>query len=112
MAVKVNIEAKNLLAKLLASENVWIQHRQVDTASFDMVNRILTFPMWKEMSDCVYTLVAGHETSHALNAYDTVNGKRVNQPASVYAKRIDPKNIEIAGAYWNIVLDARDERLI
>jgi hypothetical protein len=112
MTGKVNIEAKNLLAKLLASENIWIRHCRVETASFDLVQRVLTFPMWKEMSDCVYTLLAGHETSHALHAYDTVKGKRVNVSATVYAKRIDPQNLDLAGMYWNIVLDARDERLI
>ena len=112
----VNIEAKNLLAKLLASENIWIQHRKVETASFDMQNRVLTFPMWKEMSDCVYTLLAGHETSHALNSYDTVKEGsrtiRVNASKIAYATRIDPKNLELAGSYWNIIEDARIERLI
>jgi hypothetical protein len=117
MPAAVNVDAKNLLAKLLASENIWIQHRKVETAYFDMVNRVLTFPMWKEMSDVVYTLLAGHETSHALNTYDVVAGKdgkiaRANLPASDYGKRIDPKNLEVACAYWNIVEDARIERLI
>ena len=114
MVKKVNIEAKNLLAKLLASENIWIQHRRVETASFDMVKRILTFPMWKEMSDSVYTMLAGHEVSHALYSFDTVNGKRVNVVISIYAKRIDsnPDNLERAASYWNIVEDARIERLI
>jgi hypothetical protein len=116
MPVAVNVEAKNLLAKLLASENIWIQHRKIETACFDMVKRILTFPMWKEMSDVVYTLLAGHETAHALYTFDIVTrgGKteRVNLPASDYGKRIDPKNLELACSYWNIVEDARIERLI
>jgi hypothetical protein len=129
MPETVNIEAKNLLAKLLASENIWIQHRKdAETASFDLVNRILTFPMWKDMSDCVYTLLAGHETSHALNTYDTVKKKRVNANVLVYAQRIDSTSsghmyhgtksegmcpvCRIAAMYWNIVEDARIERLI
>jgi hypothetical protein len=131
--VTVDIEAKNLLAKLLASENIWIQHKKVETASFDMTKRILTFPMWKDMSDCVYTMLAGHEVGHALYSYDSVemtleekrawvkvhphpappqSHKRVNVDATAYAKRIDPNNIAVAGEYWNIIEDARIERLV
>jgi hypothetical protein len=101
---KVNIEAKNQLARLLASENIWIQHRKVPTASFDLVNRVLTFPIWKAMSDSLYTLLAGHEVGHALwseksNVLDI-------------GKRIDPQNPYLAAMYWNIVEDARIERMI
>lgn len=101
---KVNVEAKNHLARLLATENIWIQHRKVPTASFDLVSRILTFPIWKEMSSDLYTMLAGHEVGHAL----------YSEKASVQTigARIDPKNPALAGAYWNVVEDARVERLI
>lgn len=133
MSQTVDVDAKNLLAKLLASENIWVRHCRVETASFDMTKRILTFPMWKDMSDCVYTMLAGHEVSHALYSYDLVEmtlvekrewnknhpkavspqtHKRVNVDATVYAKRIDHTNIPVVGEYWNIVEDARIERLI
>lgn len=104
MASKVNIDSKNNLARLLATENIWIQHRNVDTASFDLVSRILTFPIWKDMSDAIYNMLAGHEVGHAL--YDEhTDGIEIG-------KRIDPKNPLIAFRYWNIVADVRIERLI
>ena len=58
--------SKSLLAKLMAEENITIQHKKVNTASFDMVRRILTVPIWKEMSNDMYDLFMGHEVGHAL----------------------------------------------
>jgi Kyanoviridae peptidase len=101
---QVNVEAKNHLARLLATENIWIQHRNVLTASFDTVSRILTFPIWKAMSDSLYTMLAAHEVGHALWTQ--------REKLSTLAKLIDPANTRIAGAYLNIVEDARIERLI
>jgi hypothetical protein len=100
----VNIEAKNHLARLLATENIWIQHRNVETASFDTVSRILTFPNWKDMSDVLYTFLAGHEVGHAIWTQ--------RDKLSDLAKKIDPKNYRIAAAYLNVVEDARIERFI
>ena len=59
--------SKSLLAKLMAEENITIQHKKVSTASFDMVRRILTVPIWKEMSNDMYDLFMGHEVGHALD---------------------------------------------
>ena len=38
----VNIEIKGNLAKLLATENLIIEHKPVETASFDVQRRVLT----------------------------------------------------------------------
>ena len=38
----INFDAKSQLAKLIATENIDIQHNNVKTASFDVVNRVLT----------------------------------------------------------------------
>ena len=43
----VNIEIKGNLAKLLATENLIIEHKAVDTASFDIDRRVLTLPQWE-----------------------------------------------------------------
>ena len=39
---------KSQLAKLLATENIEVQENKVQTASFDVVNRILTIPIFKD----------------------------------------------------------------
>ncbi len=58
--------SKDLLAKLLASENLTVLRAPVRTASFDVESRTLTLPQWKEMSDQVEEMLIGHEVGHAL----------------------------------------------
>jgi len=57
---------KSLLAKLLATENVTVEHGKFPTASFDVKNRVLRLPIWKEMSGSLYDLMVLHEVGHAL----------------------------------------------
>lgn len=58
--------SKSLLAKMMAEEDITIQHKNIDTAYFDIKNRILAVPIWKDMSDDLYDLFMGHEVGHAL----------------------------------------------
>ena len=60
------VESKSLLAKLLAEENLTVQHRQTPTAYFDVKSRTLVCPILKEMSSELYDLLMGHEVGHAL----------------------------------------------
>ena len=62
----VNTEVKGTLAKLLATENLRVEHRKVSTASFDVNSRVLILPIWKTASATVYDLLVGHEVGHAL----------------------------------------------
>ena len=57
---------KSLLAKLLASENLTVEHGNFPTASMDVKNRVLRLPIWKEMSGSLYDLMVLHEVGHAL----------------------------------------------
>lgn len=57
---------KSLLPKLLAKENVTIQHGNFKTAWFDIKNRVLGLPLWDDMHKDVYDLFVGHEVGHAL----------------------------------------------
>ena len=65
---KNNIQlVKDRLAKLLATENITVRHQaSAKTASFDVKNRVLTLPIWKEMDVDLYDLLTGHEVGHAL----------------------------------------------
>jgi hypothetical protein len=56
----------DLLAKLLASENIDIIRAGVSTASFDIVNRVLTLPQWQDMTDTIEIMLKAHEVGHAL----------------------------------------------
>ena len=64
--MNVNTEAKGTLAKLLATENITVEHRKVSTACFDVDKRLLILPIWKTASSAVYDLLVGHEVGHAL----------------------------------------------
>ena len=65
----LNIDKKSQLAKLLATENIEVQENAVKTASFDVKDRILTIPIFKEeeRSKHIYDMLVGHEVSHALH---------------------------------------------
>jgi len=62
----VNYEIKSQLAKLLATEDLLVENRDVETAQFNVETRILTLPMWKLASESVYDMLVGHEVGHAL----------------------------------------------
>ena len=62
----INQEVKGTLAKLLATENLTVEHRKVTTACFDVDKRVLILPIWKSASNTVYDLLVGHEVGHAL----------------------------------------------
>ena len=82
------------LAKLLATENIVVEHRITATASFDTKDRILTLPMWKDTTPTLETLLVGHEVGHALYT-----------PDSGWSSMTREKKI-----ICNVVEDARIER--
>jgi hypothetical protein len=58
---------KSQLAKLMATENLTVQHQNVPTASFDVKNRVLTIPNLKDgLNVNLYDLMTSHEVGHAL----------------------------------------------
>lgn len=54
------------VAKLLAKENIEVQYGNYNTAWFDIQNRTLGLPLWKDMGKDVHDLLVGHEVGHAL----------------------------------------------
>ena len=68
MAVKHEI--KSQLAKLLATEDLIVENKKVETACFNVHTRVLTLPMWEKASNNVYDLLVAHEVGHALYTPD------------------------------------------
>jgi len=62
------IKNKSTLAKLLAEEDIFVVHKQMETAYFNSKSRELGLPIWKdeEMTPAIYDLMVGHEIGHAL----------------------------------------------
>ena len=53
-----NLEVKGTLAKLLATEDIVVEHRAVETAQFDVDHRVLTLPIWEASNNIIDVLVA------------------------------------------------------
>ena len=54
---KINNNAKSYLAKLLATENISVEHKKVQTAYFDVKSRLLVLPIWKHMNNDITDLL-------------------------------------------------------
>ena len=94
----ININTKSQLAKLIATENITVEHNAVRTASFDTLNRILTLPIFKEKSGDVYDMLIAHECAHAL--YTPGNGWK------------EIMNDDELRSYCNVLEDTRIDKLI
>ena len=93
MPVKFEIKAQ--LAKLLATEDLVVEHKDVSTASFNVDSRVLILPNWNKASNNVYDMLVGHEVGHAL-----------------YTPNEDISKYSAPQSYINVTEDARIEKLI
>ena len=92
----VSHEIKSQLAKLLATEDLAVEHKKVETACFNVHTRVLTLPMWEKASNEVYDMLVGHEVGHALYTPDE---------NWIKDRKIPPQ-------FVNIVEDVRIEKLM
>jgi hypothetical protein len=90
------LSRKSVLARLLANENVSVQQGNFETAFFDVENRVLGLPLWKEMSGDLYDLLVGHEVGHALYTPTLEEGLRVEGVPFAYVNVIEDIRIEKA----------------
>lgn len=92
---------QNLVGKLLAGENITILQKRMETAAFDVKNRTLYLPIWKDMTPEINDMLICHEVSHALfTPVDYVDALET---------RLKFRN---AKSYLNILEDVRVEKLI
>ena len=91
---------KSTLAKLLAEEDVFVVHKQMETAYFDSKKRELGLPIWKdeEMTNDIYDLMVCHEIGHAL-------WTPLDMLESAAARKINH-------SFVNILEDARIEKMV
>jgi hypothetical protein len=91
---------KTNLARLLATENINVEYRKTDTASFNVESRTLTLPVWNDMTPEMEDLLIGHEVGHALDTPREYG----NEDLQNYGKGFK--------GFLNVVEDARIERRI
>jgi hypothetical protein len=94
--MNVRHEIKSQLAKLLATEDLIVENKKVETAQFNVHTRVLTLPNWDRASNNVYDALVAHEVGHALFTPD----------------RDWWEEIKISPSIVNIVEDARVEKLM
>lgn len=92
-------DIKGKLARLLATENLIVEHKRVETASFNVHSRVLILPIWKIASSTVYDLLVSHEVGHALFTPDR-------------DWMCEEKYREAPHQFVNIIEDARIEKLM
>ena len=90
--------ASDLSARLLATENLSVIRARTRTASFDIKSRVLTLPLWKDMTPEIEDMLIGHEVGHAL-----YTGEEYLKPIKENVKMMD---------YLNIIEDVRIEKLM
>lgn len=59
------MNSKDILARLLAEEDISVVRKSVSTASFDVQHRVLTLPVWEGMGPDVEDMNIAHEIAHA-----------------------------------------------
>ena len=89
-------EIKSQLAKLLATEDLVVENKYVETAQFNVHTRVLTLPVWERASAQVYDMLVAHEVGHALYTPDSDWFKD---------RKISPQ-------FVNIVEDVRIEKMM
>jgi hypothetical protein len=98
---------KSLLAKLMAEENIIIEQKNVETASFSLKTRVLTIPTFKEtVSSDILDVLFSHEIAHAKYT-PTDDWLKVLENKASYENEVTIPKIIL-----NVVEDARIERLI
>lgn len=95
---------KSMLAKLLATENIDVQHSDIPTAYFNLETRTLMLPIWENMDGDLYDLLTGHEVGHALET--PLEGWHNSTHAE------DGKYREKFKSFLNVLEDVRIEKKI
>ena len=94
----MDIKASDLSARLLATENLSVQRAPTRTASFDVKSRVLTLPLWKDMTPEIEDMLVGHEVGHALYTTEDYFDPIKENPKMM--------------SYLNVLEDVRIEKLV
>jgi len=111
MEVTHNHSAKSQLAKLLATENITVQHSpSAKTAWFDVKNRVLMLPLWREMSEDLYDMLVVHEVGHALDTPPEGWMDAITDIAKRIAGSTSNRAVGAVKGFLNVIEDARIDK--
>ena len=109
---QANIQnGKSQLAKLLATENIAVQHKPgAKTAWFDVKNRVLCLPVWHNISDDLYDLLVVHEVGHALDTPADGWTDAIKDIALRITGSASNKAMAAVKGFLNVIEDARIDK--
>ena len=111
MEVSHDNNSTSQLAKLLATENITVRHSaQAKTAWFDVKNRVLMLPVWREMTLDLRDMLVVHEVGHAL---DTPPDGWLDAIKDIATRVMGTASNRAMGAvkgFLNVVEDARIDK--
>ena len=94
----MTVRAIDLVANLLAEENLTVVRVPSKTASFNIKTRVLSLPIWKDLTPEMEDLFVIHEVGHALYTGEEF--------------LVEAKDTPGLHSYMNVVEDARIEKLM
>ena len=62
----LDYQLQSNVARLLSRENITVTHENIPTAAFDLRNRVMKLPLWKDHGKVVYDMLIAHEVGHAI----------------------------------------------
>lgn len=92
--------SKEIVARLLATENITVLHENIPTAAFNVKERTLHLPLWEDMDDDTYSHLIGHEVGHALYTPEEGWHDAVCDRGQTFKQ------------FLNVIEDARIEKLV
>jgi hypothetical protein len=95
---EMTVRAIDLVANLLAEENLTVVRVPSKTASFNIKTRVLSLPIWKDLTPEMEDLFVIHEVGHALYTGEQYLVEANDMPG--------------LHSYMNVVEDARIEKLM
>lgn len=97
----LDYQLQSNVARLLSRENITVTHSDVRTACFDLRNRVMKLPIWKDHGKVVYDMLIAHEVGHAIfDDYPLVE------------KYLNDNKIRGIPDVLNVIDDIRIERLV
>ena len=85
----------NMIAKLLAKENISVEVGNHETAFFDTKSRVLGLPDWSDKDLNVYNLLVGHEVGHALfTPFDGLDSEKARSLPKGFINVVEDNRIE------------------
>lgn len=110
-SVAPSFEIKSQLAKLLATENITMQHNpNATTAYFDIMSRHLVLPVWQNISDDLYDMLVVHEVGHALDTPYMDWMDAIDIIAKQHFQNPSDRNKNAIKGFLNVIEDARIDK--